>query len=309
MWAVLLVPLVVGSAYALNIHNADFTEMMHISDTYSTKILSAIKQPFAESIKIGDSYSTKILSVFRQPFSDKVTIGDSYTTKLLSAVQQPFDESVTINDSYPTKIIPATSKVLYDDFNDNNTDVSKWVSESGSSGTEIDEVNRRVEVSHSASASGYIFYSQYKSVCKLKGDFDIQVDYQLLQWPSSSGIRVGLAVRDMSSSSLPTWTVERVSISEVESTVPKEVYLTNFNGAIRGLEGTQDPSGTLRLVRSGNTITGYSGSEALASGRATTNDVGFIIASWGHDFWFSGEEIKVAFDDMKINKGTLVGCN
>lgn len=88
--------------------------------------------------------------------------------------------------------------------------------------TEIDEVNRRVEVSHSASASGYIFYSQYKSTCGLKGDFDIQVDYKLLEWPSANGIRVGLAVQDKSQSG---GVVERVSVSKNDFTTPIELIL------------------------------------------------------------------------------------
>lgn len=75
------------------------------------------------------------------------------------------------------------------------------------------------------------------------------------------------------------------------------------------MERTQDLSGTLRLVRLGNIITGYSGPSATGSGPVTTDDVNFIIASWGHDDSFADKDVKVAFDNMMISKGTMVRCD
>lgn len=206
----------------------------------------------------------------------------------------------------------AQSTTLYDDFNNNIINNSKWLSETGGSGSSISETDQILEVTHSSTASGSLFFGHYKSVCKLSGDFDIEVDYDLLQWPSANGIRAALAVRDVSSPTQPTWMVERVSIGNNDFTSPKEAYLADLSGSVQGLTTTSDTSGILRLARTGNTITAYSGisgSATIASGSITSNDLIFIVSSWGHDSSFSDKDVKVGFDNVVINKGTLTGCD
>lgn len=233
-------------------------------------------------------------------------------------------QTIAISDVYASSAPEsATSPTVYDNFDDNATDKSEWKSETGGTGTTINEVGQRLEISHEATASGSPFFGQYVSTCKISGDFDIQVDYQLLQWPSTNGIVVGLAVRDPSTSSI--WATERVSVGENErylangeiASAGDEAYFASSNGIsdrgeaiISGMTFTTDTSGTLRQVRSGSTITGYSGSDMIGTfTSASIDDVHFILASWGYDISFGDTDVKVAFDNMKINSGSLVNCS
>lgn len=244
------------------------------------------------------------------------TVCIAATITFLLLVQAVIYLPVSKADAAPT---------VFDDFDDNKIDATKWRTSTTGSGSTIDEVNRALEISHQADASGSPFLAEYFSVCRLAGDFDIQVDYRLLQWPSTNGIKVGLAAYDQATSS--TWTVERVSVGENERYRGGNIfigdpgpgadgYLTTFNGITNRGDATfsefaftGDMSGTLRLVRSGSTITGYSGSDVVGTfASASSDDVHFILASWGYDVSFGDTGVRVAFDNMKMNQGTLVGC-
>jgi hypothetical protein len=201
--------------------------------------------------------------------------------------------------SVPKKVSAPT---VYDDFNDNTVDSAKWNSYLTGSGPTFAETNQRLEISipasSSGSSSGMLFLAGLTSTCGLSGDFDIQVSFQLLNWPAKSGVRVGLS---------PGWAVERVSLSDKENppTTLREVYVMH---GWDGLTATSDQSGKLRLVRSGNTMTGYyyAGSWIpVASKAQTTGPVSFFIAAWSHNWAFIGQDAKIAFDDVIVNQGNL----
>jgi len=171
---------------------------------------------------------------------------------------------------------------ISDDFNDNTINSLWWTSNSEGTGPTIAEANQRLEItlpsSSSDNPSSGVFYARYVSTWTLRGDFDIQVDYQLLDWPSSNGVRIGL--------SAGKYLVERVcfgSSSDFPS-YPREVYTVDFNGTIK-TTSTSDMSGKLRLVRSSSTLTGYYYSSndsswvSIYSGSVTTAIITTIIIS------------------------------
>lgn len=200
---------------------------------------------------------------------------------------------------------PVHAQVLYDDFNDNTINSSLWTDVHGGSGPTIDEINQRLEITHPAASSGDTFFAQYTSICQLRGDFDIQVDYQLLTWPSANGVRIGLNIAGVGAT-------ERVSFGTSADFPgqPREVYLTHYADGVQGITATDHLVGKLRVVRSGNTLTGYYFSfgnwVAIHTGPATTDDVNFIVASWSHDYAFTNQEVKVAFDNVIVNQGQLI---
>ena len=79
-----------------------------------------------------------------------------------------------------------------------------------------------------------------------------------------------------------------------------------------GTAETGDTAGTLRLVRTGSEVAGYhAGSDTwvpVQSGAITTNDLKVSISAWSHDYAFVDQEVKMAFDNFTVNRGTLV-CN
>jgi hypothetical protein len=146
-----------------------------------------------------------------------------------------------------------------------------------------------------------------KSNCLVNGDFDYQVDFKLLLWPPSSGVRVGLIITDS-----PTPAVERTDWGPTENpTLPRQVYLMDFGGNVQGIAATTDLNGTLRMVRTGSILSGYhlspNGWVLIAQG--STVNVGpihFGFSAWSHNVFFAGEEVKVGFNNFVINSGQLL---
>ncbi len=208
--------------------------------------------------------------------------------------------------------------IFSDDFNDNTLNTSQWIGFIKGYGLSMAETNQRLEIAFPADSTDDptlgIFEARYNSICQLRGDFDMQVDYNLLVWPFANGVRVGLGAIRINEEVPPLnyGTVERASWGSANDMpgFPREVYLTHFDDGVQGISTTADQSGKLRLVRSGNTITGYYFSSgywvALHSGHVTTEDVPFSISAWSHDYSFTDQEVKVAFDNFIVNQGQLV---
>jgi len=199
------------------------------------------------------------------------------------------------------------ARVDYDHF-----DHPRWEIFTDGSGPRIIERNQRLEMllpaSSTESPAGG-FSGNYVSVCKLRGDFDIRVSYALLEFPAFNGVRVGLVVQE--SDQVSPAAVERTSFSQHDALSPGEVYLTDFGGVTQ--VSTTDTRGRLRLTREGNTLTGYyfdtnvKDWQSISSATYITNDVHFSIAAWSHDYAFDDQRVRVAFDNVHIQRGVLIG--
>ncbi len=198
--------------------------------------------------------------------------------------------------------------VFIDDFNDNSTNLSFWTIIQNGIGPSVNETNERLEMDIPANSQNdpatQGFGAVYESVCKLRGDYDIQVDFVLLVWPSANGVRVGLG------DPVPVGVVERVSLGNESPGLPREVYLTHFIEGVRGITATSDLSGALRLARSGGIISGYYLSNGnwtlLYSGSTTLQDATFGLSAWSHDAFFADQNVRIAFDNFQVNAGELV---
>lgn len=196
-----------------------------------------------------------------------------------------------------------SSLVLYDNFDDDALDPELWTTNVEGGFVEVREAGQRLEITFPATTSGSTSTNGVMSRCALLGSFDIQADYQLLTWPAQNGVRLGLgaAARDV---------VARHSSGVSDGTFG-ELYHTNFAGTVGGLTPTTDLVGKLRLTRSGSTLTGYywGGSDwvLLSSGSITLNveEIPISLLAWTHDSTFGREEVKVAFDNVLVNAGTL----
>ena len=172
--------------------------------------------------------------------------------------------------------------------------------------------NQRLEIllpasSTESSAGG--FSGNNVSVCRLQGDFDIRVYYTVPKFPAFNGVRVALVVAQ--SGQVPPAAVERTSFSQHDALSPGEFYLTDFGGVTR--VPTTDKHGRLRLMRKGNTLTGYyfdaklNDWKSISSASYTTNDVYFSIAAWSHNSFFDDNQVTVTFDGVIIASGRLIG--
>ena len=194
---------------------------------------------------------------------------------------------------------------LDDDFNDNFRNPNRWRTFSVTGfGPTIAEVNQRLEITHPANSKDLpqdaILGVNAPSVCLLSGDFDIQMDYDLLVWPPGNGVRIGL--------STTLGTVQRTSLGRSDQ---REMYFfDSTEDESSGRIFTNDQSGKLRQVRLGNTVTGYywsSGSwVVIHSGSATTEDMGVGLASWSHNSIFGEQAVVLALDNFRVNAGTVL---
>ena len=194
----------------------------------------------------------------------------------------------------------AQMPLLHDDFDDNVIDLAKWSSWSSDAPLTIAEVNQRVEIFFPGDLvpASYALGASYGAVCQVAGDYDIQVHYKLLTWPLGSGVRVGLGVGPA--------VVERISEGG------EDMYVTDGPASVWGHTPTTDLEGYLRASRADGLFTGYfwNGSEwvALATQPAGSDDASIAIASWTDTGRFNHQDVRIAFDDFAVTRGTMMVC-
>jgi Tol biopolymer transport system component len=136
--------------------------------------------------------------------------------------------------------------------------------------------------------------------CRLVGDFDVQADYRLVEWPAQNGVQAAL-----SSFAGP----DNISFMAIrESQAWGEQYSSwipqNFSST-----PTVDQSGTLRLQREGDTaVTSFwNGSTfiPIASGPTSTEPATITLGAASALNRFVHREVKVAWDNLRINSGTI----
>jgi hypothetical protein len=135
----------------------------------------------------------------------------------------------------------------------------------------------------------------------LTGNFDISMEYTLNNWPSTSGVRVGLCVRLDGGPDQVGAT--RVGRGPTEGS-PSEVYLVdNFYSTMHHFEGvtpTGDLQGKIRIKREGSTLTCFYYNTGLGSwqefdsiswytGAAVLN-----VAAWSHEWCFGDQAVSVS---------------
>lgn len=186
------------------------------------------------------------------------------------------------------------SPVVYDDFNDSEINLDLWrVVSTNSAGLLIVETNGRVEMTISATTTNQAGYTDFRAYCegnsRLRGDFDIQVDYALLTGTNLAGV----------------WVQFRGGWGESVQRQDGRYYA----------QGTtvpaQDVSGKLRLLRLQGVMQSfyYSGGDWIPihiGPAVTTNDVPLVISVVSSDSIFKHQETKVAFDNVTINAGELL---
>jgi Tol biopolymer transport system component len=138
--------------------------------------------------------------------------------------------------------------------------------------------------------------------CRLVGDFDVQADYHLFEWPAANGVQASLSsfagpsnIGFMALRESQTWG------EQYSSWIPPD-----FLSA-----ATTDVVGTLRLQRKGDTaVTSYwsrssSSWIGLASGPTSTEPASITLGASSFMNRFVHQEVKVGWDNFRINAGTI----
>lgn len=191
-----------------------------------------------------------------------------------------------------------------EDFDDNQLNLLHWeVVERG--GGIVREVDSRLELSLPAVLTDPNPWAGVDARCMLLGDFDVQVEYELLDWPSQSGVRSALGSSSGSSG--------RVSFAAGDFN-GQESYVSDFSpiGGDIVILPTADNTGSLRLTRSGDAFTSYhwdgSAWVVMQTRTVTTAEMSIVLAMWTHQPLFVGQDVRMAFDNFLINVGQKGTC-
>lgn len=183
-------------------------------------------------------------------------------------------------------VAPAHAFTFTDGFDDGVID-SFWWTASAATGSSLAEQNGRLEMTQGPSSA--VPAADLLFNFTITGDFDAQVDFELLNWPADNHERLGLRTN--------VGTLERISDNRFVSSADGEGYLTDINGVITAVPST-DASGRLRFHRVGSTVTGsfWNGSDWTVVG-SSTNLADTIVAFsiWPQD---GNGGVKVAFDNF-----------
>jgi hypothetical protein len=152
-----------------------------------------------------------------------------------------------------------------------------------------------------ASASPLPAIAHWGSYCRVGGDFDVQADYQLLEWPAANGVQATFASFDTANLGFFAIRESQVWGEQYSSWIP-QAFISQPTG---------DQAGTLRVQREGTTavVSYLSGATRIpvASGPTSTSSVSITFGASSGMGRFSHQEVKIAWDNYRINSGTISG--
>jgi murein DD-endopeptidase MepM/ murein hydrolase activator NlpD len=215
--------------------------------------------------------------------------------------------------------------VWVDDFNDNQIDPARWQPGSWGTGPILDAVGGHIEITIPASSSGAdagglggFGTNLYPPSCTVDGDFDVQVDYDLLEWPLNSGVRIWLKAGSLLTTSIADYPgVERASSGLKDydrAALFRDHYATWSDSSwTTGFVPSAERAGTLRLVRIGATLTGYvskpDGWSPVGSFASVTGPLPVFFGAGSfkdpNGFGFTSQRVRIAFDNFVISRGLL----
>jgi dipeptidyl aminopeptidase/acylaminoacyl peptidase len=215
--------------------------------------------------------------------------------------------TMNANGSAVTEI--STPRIPYlDTFSDDRIDPFWFGPTIVGTGPTVSETNGRLEVSLPSDTlndpnSGFTD-AGVSTQCHLLGDFDVQVDYQLLQWPPQSGVNV-----DFNTATFVSGSFDQVFGLFVFDPGGGTGVSTNFPGSANTFVPAPETAGTLRFVRTGSVLTAYrltpSGWSTIQSTSEAANDSVVVLDVFSNAPQFSHPDVKVAYDNFRVSSGTF----
>jgi hypothetical protein len=199
----------------------------------------------------------------------------------------------------------AITETFTDTDNPYNTQLWRLRQEFGQGATPL-VINKRLEVT--VAGNGYAIFQGWGFT--LIGDFDMRVDFTLINWPASNGTKLTIGTF-LEHETGTIWPEVGRANAPWDTIHGPEVYftsMTNFNNI--GVTGPS-LSGTLRLVRTGNKVEGFYWDGAVWKSVGAGNDASFGGRVGVHMFigpcggTYSGIPAKAAFDNIQITYTTL----
>ena len=201
----------------------------------------------------------------------------------------------------PANISPLRAPFL-DTFD--NSDGKLWQPfQDGGTGAANTEANGKLTTTIAADAtqggSFDIIGTHWGSYCRLAGNFDVQADYQLLEWPAANGVQAIFASFDEANLGFFAIRESQAWGEQYSSWIP-QAFIS---------QPTSDQAGTLRLQREGSTavVSYLSGATwvPIASGPTTTSSASITFGASSSMNRFSHQAVTIAWDNYRINSGAI----
>jgi Tol biopolymer transport system component len=214
------------------------------------------------------------------------------------------DYEINADGTGETVVTKTFTAPFADDFSSTPLD-DFWSAQLVGAGTSVQQANGRLELSLAADAtadpaSGFANPGVF-SVCNLRGDFDIQVDYDLLTQPFPDFVN-------------PLFNEGNFVNGQWQSAdgifLSKWGISGNFDGIpFAGFVPNVPPQGSMRLVRQGSNLTAsFSTDGTTWQTLETRNDLvadesDVALSLFSNNL--PGTDVKVAFDNFRVDSGTF----
>ena len=190
---------------------------------------------------------------------------------------------------------PVAPTRIGDNFDGGALDRDLWQQALVGSGVSVGQANGRLEIELRPEATGGPpeFAGQVLLECTLPGDFDVRVDYELLDWPAANGVTVHLAA---------VWERMAVDIAR-QSFSSGENYGTWFTRGTGTARPTTHMRGTIRILRED-----WYASTYYLTGRGwrrlgsffTGGAPKILLKASSNETWFADKLVRVAFDNFTL---------
>jgi hypothetical protein len=193
------------------------------------------------------------------------------------------------------RLARSSPPLVFQDSFDSSPNPSFWSATDSTPGTTADVSGGRLVLFAPLDAAGAIG-AGISSSCKVRGNYDIRVDYRLFEWPAADGVRVSLGVGDAA--------VGRLSTGS-------DAYVASFQSSYSPpAVSTTDTLGSLRLVRKRGMVTAYYAHlghwVTISPAPAATGDVSVRLSISSSAAVFGHNEVRAAFDDFRVVRGRVV---
>jgi hypothetical protein len=203
----------------------------------------------------------------------------------------------------------AQGGTITENFDNNQYNTQWWGTGSEGPGATAIVTGNRLEIGLPASAGGTLYMGGIGFERNtLIGDFDMQFDFTLLNWPATNGSQITMGAYFRK----PVFfNVNRRSQMPQPNENGQEVYYTLVTGQqIYDPVPASGTAGKLRMTRTGSMMAGFywNGAAWLSIGSATAGDLSapcqFYI-NFNRDMIFSGPAVQVAIDNIQVTYTSL----
>jgi hypothetical protein len=191
---------------------------------------------------------------------------------------------------------------ITENFENNQYNQKLWWVESMGAGVTSAVANNSLQITLPASVGGTLYMGMMGGAFTLSGDFEMVVDFDLLEWPDNNQAQIGLSLNQAND-----FSIFRRSGSVNEG---GEKYFTMIKGVFSQLPASGS-TGKLRMKRTGNRMEGayLSGSDWIVVGSGNDPSLGADVAvhmSLNRDTSFLGPIVKGAFDNISLTYDKII---